>query len=333
MGVLRAVLSVVALFVFSSGLAEARCTGKDLFAELQKNEPEAARAVLAEADAVPNGQGRFWKVERPGTAPSYLFGTFHVADAVEGVPDDVWLALDQARIAVFEVTLSDEESLEGRMASDPSFVLDQDARPFSERMSGADLERVEAAFASRGIAVSVAEKLQPWMQISLITFPPCQLRQVERGAKMLDVVLAERAVAKGIPEKGLERAVEALESLSRLSVDDQTRLIIAAGRSADIDEDLFITNLALYHRGQIALIERFNDWVAQRYMPDLDLPAVNKRLLTDLLDGRNANWMPILLPEIERGNAFVAVGALHLVGEAGLVALLKRAGYSLTLVH
>ena len=327
---MRALIAAVGLLLVFTGWAEARCAGKDLFAELTRTEPAVAKKLVADAGLVANGSGRFWRIEKTGVPASYLFGTFHVSDAVDGVPDAAWAALDQARIAIFEVTLEDEQALQQRMASDPNFMLDPNAPPFADRMSAADLAQVAKAFEARGIDMSVAERLRPWMQISLVTFPPCQLREVERGKEMLDVILAKRAVAAGIPEMGLENSVEALESLSRMTREDQTRLIIAAGRSAPFEEDLFSTNLALYTAGRIALIERFNDWIAERHMPDLNLREVNKRLLESLLDGRNAQWMPRLLPEIEKGNAFVAVGALHLVGEAGLVAALKRAGFTAT---
>lgn len=329
---MRALLAAAGLLLLFAGWAEARCAGKDLFAALERAEPGTAAGLLNEARAVPNGEGRFWRIEKAGTAPSYLFGTFHVSDAVEGVPDSVWTALDGARVAIFEVTLDGEHELKRRMATDPGFVMDPAAPPFADRMSADDVERVVTAFSARGVGRAIAEKLRPWMQISLITFPPCQLREVERGAKMLDVVLAERARARGIREMGLERAADALESISRMPVEDQTRLLVAAGRSAAFEEDLFTTNLNLYHAGRIALIERFNNWMSDRHMPDLGLNAVNERLLSRLLDGRNAKWLPKLLVEIEKGDAFVAVGALHLVGEAGLIAAFERAGYTATRV-
>ena len=35
-------------------------------------------------------------------------------------------------------------------------------------------------------------------------------------------------------------------------------------------------------------------------------------------------------PALDSGNAFIAVGALHLPGDEGVVALLQDAGYTLT---
>ena len=39
------------------------------------------------------------------------------------------------------------------------------------------------------------------------------------------------------------------------------------------------------------------------------------------------------LPILAQGNAFMAVGALHLPGQEGLVRLLRNAGYTVTSVH
>jgi hypothetical protein len=70
-----------------------------------------------------------------------------------------------------------------------------------------------------------------------------------------------------------------------------------------------------------------------------DVPAVEKIVLKDLqqepqlyqrlLVERNKNWMPTLDALFSRkGHALVVVGAAHLVGPDGLVAMLKAKGYT-----
>lgn len=49
-----------------------------------------------------------------------------------------------------------------------------------------------------------------------------------------------------------------------------------------------------------------------------------------LIHERNARMLKRLLPILSEGRAFVAVGALHLPGDDGLIALLRTSGYSLT---
>jgi uncharacterized protein YbaP (TraB family) len=51
------------------------------------------------------------------------------------------------------------------------------------------------------------------------------------------------------------------------------------------------------------------------------------RLYDDLVDRRNRNWVPRLKALLARtDDTLVVVGALHLVGDRGLIALLEREG-------
>ena len=47
-----------------------------------------------------------------------------------------------------------------------------------------------------------------------------------------------------------------------------------------------------------------------------------------MLDNRNKKWMQQLPGIFKQQSTFVAVGALHLAGENGLVMLLRNAGYT-----
>jgi uncharacterized protein YbaP (TraB family) len=48
-----------------------------------------------------------------------------------------------------------------------------------------------------------------------------------------------------------------------------------------------------------------------------------------MLDNRNKNWVTQLRDILPQKNIFIAVGAGHLVGENGLISLLKKEGYTL----
>ena len=53
----------------------------------------------------------------------------------------------------------------------------------------------------------------------------------------------------------------------------------------------------------------------------------------ELLDRRNERWLPLLLPEVERGGAFIAVGAAHLLGDNGLLHVLEARGFKIARVR
>ena len=52
-----------------------------------------------------------------------------------------------------------------------------------------------------------------------------------------------------------------------------------------------------------------------------------------LLKDRNIRWIPRIEEIIQKQSCFIAVGALHLAGENGLIYLLRKQGYTLSPVH
>ena len=56
------------------------CTGMDLIAKTELEDPAAYTRMQDEAALVLNGKSIFWKVEKQGLPVSYLFGTMHMSD-------------------------------------------------------------------------------------------------------------------------------------------------------------------------------------------------------------------------------------------------------------
>jgi uncharacterized protein YbaP (TraB family) len=47
-----------------------------------------------------------------------------------------------------------------------------------------------------------------------------------------------------------------------------------------------------------------------------------------MLNNRNRNWIPAMSKKMKKRKYFFAVGAGHLVGEKGVVALLRKSGFT-----
>lgn len=58
-----------------------------------------------------------------------------------------------------------------------------------------------------------------------------------------------------------------------------------------------------------------------------------EKLMKGLLTDRNYNWMKVIPGIIKEKSAFIAVGAVHLGGEEGLINLLKKEGYTVEPIH
>ncbi len=310
--------------------ASAACAGANMLDVLAHTDPAAHTAIVARADATPNAEGRFWRIERPEAdpepAPSYLFGTFHTDQAGPTVPDAAWQALDGARMALFELSADEQDAMQARLAGDRAFAFDANGPPLSRRLDPAGLAVIARALAARGIQLDDgAERMQPWMLFSLLAFPACHLEALAAGATSLDNVMADRARAAGIPQAGLETYEASLAAFRSIPPEQLLAMLVDTGALLEREEDIFRTNLELYAAGRVAMIDAFGRWLSTRPPSRPDSAELYDQVMAELIGTRNRAWLSPLEAELARGGAFIAVGALHLPGEDGLIALLRAA--------
>lgn len=311
--------------------AGAQCAGTDLLAA----DPALAAEMAAHRDeAVPNRQGRFWKVDRWGVRPSYLIGTFHDSEAAErAITPAMAEVLAGADRLVVEITAAEQAALAARMATEADFAFDASAPPLAGRIDPALLPRFEELLAERGLALEVVNYMRPWLLFAVLGVPVCQVEAMAAGRPMMDELLVSDAAAAGRPVLGLETHEEMLSAFGRVSGEDVGAMIDDMLRTFVLldEEDLRRTSLELYLAGETMAIWELSQAMGDRLGSD---PALRERAATvmweDLLVGRNRAWAPALLAAVAEGNSVVAVGALHLPGEEGLVEILRRDGWTVT---
>ena len=92
--------------------------------------------------------------------------------------------------------------------------------------------------------------------------------------------------------------------------------------------------LSLYFQEKIQLIwERASDKAMAEVNTPEDVQRVNELFLdvqAGLIEERNAFWLNTLASELSQTPTLVAVGAMHLPGEKGILALLQDQGYSVS---
>jgi uncharacterized protein YbaP (TraB family) len=274
--------------------------------------------VLRAAPSTGPAHGLLWEVSRPGTAPAYLFGTIHSEDpAVIALAPAVEHAFTVSRQVVLEVNLDPDAMVAGAAA-----MLMTDGRRLSELIGGDLFAQAVAALRTRGIPEAVAERMKPWAAATALSMPPPETGRV------LDVVLFERAQQAGKTLHGLETIDEQLAVFDGLSLDDQVALLRdAVEQFADLDASL-AELLAAYKRQDLAAMLAINESALASGDPRL-AQEVQRRLIVD----RNERMAERMEAYLRRGGAFIAVGALHLAGEQGLVRLLERRGYTVRAVE
>jgi uncharacterized protein len=329
--VLMAASLIVALLSLSKANAAegADCGGSNILMGLEQSDPARLARLREEADAVPNGKGLLWKIEGQGSAPSFLLGTMHVTDPrVLAMPAGAADAFAGAETVIVESDeIIDEKKASAAIMMRPDLTMFADNRTIDDFLKPEDRARLEAGLKARGIPLPLVAKMKPWMIASFVALPACEFTRKAAGASFLDKKLAEDAVGQGKSLKGLETLVEQLSAMDSLPVEWHLRALIDTLALGKTIEDVLTTMTDLYLAGDTGMIMPMMKSVSGRMSSDdLGYAEFEQRIII----GRNRTMATRAEPILKAGNAFMAVGALHLPGKEGLVELLRRQGFTVT---
>lgn len=329
-----AALLVAALVSMSPANAaqDAGCGGADVLAQLKTSDPARYGKVLEEAAAVVNGKGIFWKIEKSGLPASWLLGTMHVTDPrVTAMPEGAQAAFDAAGTVIVESDeIVDERKSMAALMSRPDLTMFVDGRTIADFIDPQQQATLEGGLKKRGIPLAAVIRMKPWMLASFVSLPPCEFTRKAAGASFLDKKLATDAIATGKTLVGLETMEEQLSAMAGLPMQFHVKALVETLDIGDRMADVMATMTDLYLRGEIGLIMPMVASVSAVAAADEKdgYAAFEKRIVTD----RNHTMATRAGPVLEKGNAFMAVGALHLPGDEGVVELLRQQGYTVTRV-
>lgn len=308
------------------------CQGENLLVAMEKEKPEELARIREKAAKVANGQGIFWKIERQGLKPSYLLGTMHVTDPrVLTMPKGAREAAAAADVVVIESDeILDEQKAAASLLMHPELTMFTDGKSVKDHLDQAGLEKLDAGLKQRGLALGAVAKMKPWILASFVALPACEMSRKAAGASFLDKQIAEDAVKAGKPIAGLETLVEQLEAMADLPVDFHFKALIETIALGDKMEDVIETMTELYLAGDIGMTMPMLKAVApaQAGEDESAYAAFETRIVRD----RNLVMADGSKKHLDKGNAFIAVGALHLPGDEGLVELIRKLGYTVTRV-
>ena len=325
---LRACILFVGALTLSPAHAEAPkpCQGSDLI-----NVDGLAAAEAARADDLINGEGLLWRIEKPGLAPSTLFGTIHSTDesALE-IAQRAAQSITGAKIVATELggpidTIEKANITAATLAK----ALDRDHDTFEGAIAPADRPKIETLITGLGYPAEFAHHLKPWFLAILTALPKCEAERETLNLPEVDQFLAETARDSGVKVIGLETAEEQLAAIANMRPDVATTLLTLTARDPGLNDNLYATMLRLYRESRPAEILAVSD--ALGGLSESERAAQDEFMLA-LLQGRNATMAERAAPLLASGGAFIAVGALHLAGKSGLVERFRAQGYTVTKV-
>lgn len=311
--------------------AEAVCTGTDLLAAMARDRPEVYRETLAASERTINGEAMLWRVEAPSGAVSHLYGTMHVTDPrIVGLPEHAQAAWDVSKTLVIETTdILDPAAMMTAMAARPELMMFTDGTTLSSLLADDAKAMVQNVLAERGLSLAAVDRMKPWMIAAMVTLPACELARKAAGTEILDAALATRARDAGMGIEGLETTAEQLDAMAALPLDFHIRSLVETLALGDMIDDVFETMIVIHARGEPGL---FWPFFAAVLPSDEDTGVLISGFEQTVVIDRNHTMAERMGPILDKGDAFIAIGALHLPGEEGVVALLQASGYSIDAV-
>jgi hypothetical protein len=290
-----------------------------------------AAAETARADDLVNGDGLLWRIEKPGLAPSYLFGTIHSTDesALE-VARRAAQSINGAKVVATELggpidTIEKANITAATLAS----ALDRDHDTFEGAVAPEDREKIEKFITELGYPAVFAHHVKPWFLVILTGLPKCEAERESLNLPEVDQFLAETARDLGVKVIGLETTEEQLAAIANLRPQVAATLLTLVARDPGLNDDLYATTLRLYRESRPAEIVAIADAVGGLSEAER---AAQDEFMRALLQDRNAIMAERAAPLLASGGAFIAVGALHLAGKTGLVERFRADGYTVTKV-
>jgi uncharacterized protein YbaP (TraB family) len=312
-------------FIAASPAYATPCGGVDLTAD-----PTVKPDFAAHADDLVNAEGLLWRIEKPGVAPSYLYGTVHSTQPTPmQYAHDAATYAEKATNVATELGVLDEKVKRDLGAQMLQRSLAPDVDTWAGEIEGADAARVEAMLKGKGIVPEMAHHLKLWMLMISLALPACETEAQAKGLPMVDEFLADDAIAHKVPVVGLESIDEQMKIIADVPEDVAALQLKIAARDPAYSDGAYATLLSLYGQKRPAAVIAYLDLPSR--LSDAERKS-NDEMTKLLLGDRNAHMAERAQPLLDRGGAFIAVGALHLSGKGGLVELLRARGYQVSKV-
>ncbi len=263
-----------------------------------------------------------WKIDgRHNTV--YLLGTMHLRQADQSLPANVQRVYQDSQKLWLEVDMQSLDPLAMQLA-----VVERGMLPAGETLDSlldAGTRKQLAATAARmGTSPELFAPMRPWL--AALTLEMSQyLQQGLSPTSGVDLQLGEQASRDGKPIHGLETLEYQLDLFAALSPQAELGFLKQTLQELNESRDEVVQLESAWLAGNDSAMEGYLDDAMQQ----------DAALYTQLTTRRNQHWMTELKAALDTGNdnVLVAVGAMHLVGKNGLVALLKRAGYRVSKMH
>lgn len=260
-----------------------------------------------------------WKATGDGGSTLYLLGSFHLLRSDDyPLAPEVEAAFAQSSQLLFELPPDEVES-PGLAAQMLRAAERRDGRTLQQDLSPAQWRALQDYAAQHGMDLAPMAAVEIWFVALGISLQEMS-RQGLDPALGLDRHFMRQAERSGKPAGGLETAAEQIGLLDAMALEEQRQML---------DEALDDAREGSRESRQLHDAWRAGDahrlWAGMAAEMKQRYPALYRSINVE----RNDRWVPQLQQRLRagQGTTLAVVGALHLLGEDGVVEKLRARGY------
>ena len=302
--------------------------------------------------------GWLWTINGSGlSGRSFLVGTCH-GDGISFTDEEIYSitglseALDEAQTVIFEVDAKTDEQngskeelkkLYGRIYNPgPEYMMPEGVfyKPLFDSVS--HFNEVNKFMSYKMKDMEYWKKTPGYWCIRLSMYAFTKVRM----CRSVDIAMYEEAVKRGKEKGGLETTSSVMgmimsmytdtKYIDTLSMKEQAKIIYKLVRRMDNDSILQFPKL---HEAYLEndtckfyqFLGEFEEELTKMNIEDLGNGMQDKKDYQNehLLRERNEAWVPVIKENIAKRPCLIAVGCRHLLSGDGLIAMLRREGYTI----
>jgi hypothetical protein len=282
------------------------------------------KAVYAPDKIVPTEKAVVWKISGNGLKKtSYLYGTIHMIPKNEfKLPDAIQTALGSAKRITFEIDMKDMTNFKTQLSLMTKALM-PGGKTLKDLLPKADYTFIKDKMDKKGLNGGMFERMKPMFLSTLFSGDeggPGKPMALGNDMTSVEMELYKAGKKRHLESAGLETAEYQLALFDSIPYEQQAKMLVENLRSD-----------TLAHTGDNEL-----DKMLQMYQ-NQDITAMQSMIAQDksgmgkyediLLDRRNRNWIAAMGKFMRDKPTIFAVGAGHLGGPKGVIALLRKEGY------
>ncbi len=257
-----------------------------------------------------------WQVSGNGLQqPSYVFGTMHIlcandvklGDSLKGIIRDV-------NKIYFEVDMDDMME----MMSVMNYIQMSNNQKLSDLLTPEEYAKLKEYFSNHPgmLPLQMMETFKPFFISSIIE----EQKMVCTDKKGMEQLIMNEASQYKKEIKGLETMKFQADVFDSIPYKEQAKELVASLDSIDASSKQTQELIEVYKKQDLTKIEELSN----KGEPGMD------KYMDLLLYNRNKDWLTKISNITPTGSYLFAVGAAHLVGERGVLSLLRQKGFTVT---